>query len=76
MDTFGNVWTISHNAKLLTPKGLVKNTAKQTGKALIINSKGPMSNDNMGNNDLEEPSTSYCNSDIEKRQFDDSNTKN
>jgi len=38
LDTFntvGNVINISRDAYVLTPKGIVKRTAKETGKAVI-----------------------------------------
>lgn len=35
LSTVGNVYHIAHNSKIFTPKGLVKRTAKDTGKAVI-----------------------------------------
>ncbi|KAL5274543.1 SPG20 family protein [Megaselia abdita] len=34
-DTIGNVMDVSHNVNILTPKGVVKRTAKDTGKAIV-----------------------------------------
>lgn len=34
-DTIGNVIDVSHNVNILTPKGVVKRTAKDTGKAIV-----------------------------------------
>lgn len=34
-DTVGNVMSIAHNSKVFTPKGLAKQTAKETGKAIV-----------------------------------------
>lgn len=34
-DTIGNVIDLSHNVNVLTPKGVVKRTAKDTGKAIV-----------------------------------------
>lgn len=34
-DTIGNVIDVSHNVNVLTPKGVVKRTAKDTGKAIV-----------------------------------------
>ncbi|XP_018331959.1 protein spartin [Agrilus planipennis] len=35
----GNVWNVYSNSKNFTPKGLVKNTAKGTGKAMIADKR-------------------------------------
>ncbi|KAJ8959529.1 hypothetical protein NQ314_006266 [Rhamnusium bicolor] len=35
LTTMGNVYTISHNTRIITPKGLVKRTAKSTSQAII-----------------------------------------
>ncbi|CAG2053847.1 unnamed protein product [Timema podura] len=35
LHTVGNIFTAAHNVKYFTPKGLVKITAKETGKAIV-----------------------------------------
>lgn len=35
LTTVGNVYTISHNARIMTPKGLVKRTAADAGQAVV-----------------------------------------
>lgn len=35
LSTLGNVITVSSNLKIITPKGLAKTAAKNTGKALV-----------------------------------------
>lgn len=39
LSAIGNVITVKSNLKIVTPKGLVKTTAKSTGKALAENYK-------------------------------------
>lgn len=70
MDTVGNVWHISNNARILTPKGLAKHTVKQTGRALISDG-----NNAEGFNEVAEPSTSgTCKeSDVAKEDFSKKN---
>lgn len=38
-DTFGNMIHISQNVSYMTPKGLAKKTAKNAGKALILQAR-------------------------------------
>lgn len=35
LSTVGNFYNIAQNAKIMTPKGLAKRTAKDTGKAMV-----------------------------------------
>lgn len=35
LSTVGNVYNIAQNAKVMTPKGFAKRTAKDTGKAVV-----------------------------------------
>lgn len=67
MDTVGNVWVISNNAKILTPKGLAKHTVKQTGKAMVLEKTEATSN-----GDIAKASTSGLKSNeiVEKRKSD------
>lgn len=47
--TVGNVITINRNLKVITPKGLAKQTAKDTGKAVISDHRNGITNGRMSN---------------------------
>lgn len=67
MNTFGNVWNISNNVKMFTPKGIVKYTAKQTGKALASeNTKIKNGKSASSNNEGLQASSSTMHNDLEE----------
>lgn len=71
MNTVGNVWNISNNAKIFTPKGIVKYTAKQTGKALVRTGNSKVENESVsGNTEGLQPSTSRTHNNLEESNIE------
>lgn len=78
LSTVGNVYNIAHSAKVLTPKGLAKRTAKDTGKAMVYeytaSYRGQKSFDQMVING-DNGATSNSSNDMEKHEINRNKNK-
>lgn len=62
--TVGNVITINRNLKVITPKGLAKQTAKDTGKAVISDHRNGIANGRTSNGSIPVAGNSSSNTNV------------